>query len=72
MILAAPVSRLKGMLTCCFPFSQGAQVIHNAANMITAAQSNFINSGKPTLDPVLALGQKFSDILVCDFSGALR
>lgn len=55
MILAALVSRLKGMLTCCFPFSQGAQVIHNAANMITAAQSNFINSGKPTLDPVVAL-----------------
>ena len=43
-LIAQAMTQCPGTKLCVSGYSQGAQVAHNAANLITQAQTNFINS----------------------------
>ena len=43
-LIAQAMSQCPGTKLCVSGYSQGAQVAHNAAQIITGAQTNFINS----------------------------
>lgn len=50
-LIGQAMSQCPNTKLCVSGYSQGAQVAHNAANMITAAQSSFINSAVLWGDP---------------------